>query len=174
MNGVILYQSKYGTTRKYAQWLSDATNFDLLEMMQAKGTDLSHYEVIVFGGGIYASGIAGLNALKKQLTRLSPRKVVIFCVGASPYDEKALAAVKEHNMDGPLKGLPLFYCRGRLDMPAMTFIDRNLCKMLQKATAKKDPSSCEPWERALMEAGEGKCDWSDQTYLKPILDEINR
>ena len=77
MNGVILYQSKYGMTRKYAQWLFDATHFDLLEMKQAKGTDLSRYEVIVFGGGIYASGIAGLNALKKQLAHLSPRKVVI-------------------------------------------------------------------------------------------------
>ena len=81
MNGVILYQSKYGATRKYAQWLFAATNFDLLEMKQAKGTDLSRYEVIVFGGGIYASGIAGLNALKKQLAHLSPQKVVIFCVG---------------------------------------------------------------------------------------------
>ena len=146
----------------------------LLEMKQAKGTDLSRYEVIVFGGGIYASGIAGLNALKKQLAHLSPQKVVIFCVGASPYDEQALAAIKEHNMDGPLKDLPLFYCRGGWDMPAMSFIDRNLCKMLKKATAKKDPSSYEPWERALMEAGEGKCDWSDQAYLKPILDEIDR
>lgn len=174
MNGVILYQSKYGATRKYAQWLFAATNFDLLEMKQAKGKDLSRYEVIVFGGGIYASGIAGLNALKKQLAHLSPQKVVIFCVGASPYDEQALAAIKEHNMDGPLKDLPLFYCRGGWDMPAMSFIDRNLCKMLKKATAKKDPSSYEPWERALMEAGEGKCDWSDQAYLKPILDEIDR
>ena len=26
MNGVILYQSKYGATRKYAQWLFAATN----------------------------------------------------------------------------------------------------------------------------------------------------
>ena len=74
MNGVILYQSKYGATRKYAQWLFAATNFDLLEMKQAKGTDLSRYEVIVFGGGIYASGIAGLNALKKQLAHLSPQR----------------------------------------------------------------------------------------------------
>ena len=113
-------------------------------------------------------------ALKKQLAHLSPQKIVIFCVGASPYDEQALAAIKEHNMDGPLKDLPLFYCRGGWDMPAMSFIDRNLCKMLKKATAKKDPSSYEPWERALMEAGEGKCDWSDQAYLKPILDEIDR
>ena len=77
-----------------------------------------------------------VKALKKQLAHLSPQKVVIFCVGASPYDEQALAAIKEHNMDGPLKDLPLFYCRGGWDMPAMSFIDRNLCKMLKKATAK--------------------------------------
>ena len=48
----------------------------LLEMKQAKGTDLSRYEVIVFGGGIYASGIAGLNALKKQLAHLSPQNAI--------------------------------------------------------------------------------------------------
>lgn len=29
MNGVILYQSKYGATKKYAMWLSDETGFRL-------------------------------------------------------------------------------------------------------------------------------------------------
>ena len=27
MNGIILYQSKYGATKKYAQWLSEETGF---------------------------------------------------------------------------------------------------------------------------------------------------
>ena len=29
MNGIILYQSKYGATKKYAQWLSEKTGFHI-------------------------------------------------------------------------------------------------------------------------------------------------
>ncbi len=27
MNGIILYQSKYGSTKKYADWISEETGF---------------------------------------------------------------------------------------------------------------------------------------------------
>ena len=29
MNGVILYQSKYGATKRYAEWLSEETGFSV-------------------------------------------------------------------------------------------------------------------------------------------------
>lgn len=56
----------------------------------------------------------------------------------------------------------------------MTFVDKNLCKMLKKVVAKKDPSEYELWESALMIAGENKCDWTDKEYIKPIIKEIYR
>ena len=31
MNGVILYQSKYGATKRYAEWLSEETGFQCIE-----------------------------------------------------------------------------------------------------------------------------------------------
>ena len=33
--GIILYQSKYGTTQKYANWLSDKTEFDCVAVNKA-------------------------------------------------------------------------------------------------------------------------------------------
>ena len=33
----------------------------------------------------------------------------------------------------------------------MDFKDRTLCKLLQKSVAKQDPSTYEPWMKALME-----------------------
>lgn len=54
----------------------------------------------------------------------------------------------------------------------MTFKDRTLCKMLQKAIAKKAPSTYEPWKKALMSAVGKKCDWTNKEYLKPLLDYI--
>lgn len=29
--GIILYQSKYGATKKYAEWLQESTQFDCME-----------------------------------------------------------------------------------------------------------------------------------------------
>lgn len=31
MDGVILYQSKYGATKKYADWISEETGFECIE-----------------------------------------------------------------------------------------------------------------------------------------------
>ena len=51
----------------------------------------------------------------------------------------------------------------------MSIVDRNLCSLLRKAVAKKDPKDYEGWEQALMEAGDDKCDWTDKRYLEPLL-----
>ena len=56
MNGVILYQSKYGATKKYAMWLSDETGFSLVETKRAKIEDIEKFDTIILGGGVYASG----------------------------------------------------------------------------------------------------------------------
>lgn len=172
MNGVILYQSKYGATRKYAAWLSEETGFPTMETKKAKIEQIGKFDTVVLGGGVYASGVAGLSFLKKNMEALKGKKLLVFFVGASPYDEKDFRAVVQHNMKDALSGIPCFYCRGAFDMDAMTIVDRNLCKMLRKAVAKKKPEELESWEKALMEAGDGRCDWTDKAYLEPLLDSI--
>ncbi len=172
MKGIILYQSKYGSTRRYAEWLSEATGFDRLETKKARIEDVRRYDPIILGGGIYASGIAGLSFLKKHGDRLSGKKIIVFCVGASPYEENAFRQIVDHNMKGALSGIPCFYCRGGWDMDGMSIVDRNLCKLLRTVVAKKDPAEYEIWEKALMAAGDEKCDWTDRAYLEPILTAI--
>ena len=55
--GIILYQSKYGATQKYANWLSDQTGFVCIAVDKADMKQIQQYDVIVLGGAIYASGI---------------------------------------------------------------------------------------------------------------------
>ena len=56
----------------------------------------------------------------------------------------------------------------------MSFKDKTLCKMLRKAVSKKDPTDYEIWEKAIMEAGENKCDWTDKKFIDPILECIKQ
>jgi len=172
MDGIILFKSKYGTTRKYAEWLVEETGFDSVETSRAKVEELAKYDVIVLGGGIYAMGIAGISFLRKNIGSLKDKRIIVFCVGASPFDPEALSGIRERNMKDELKDIPLFYCRGGWDISSMSFIDRNMCKLLQKSVSRKDPETLEIWERALLSAGEEKCDWTDRKYLEPILEEI--
>ena len=113
--GIILYQSKYGATKKYVDWLVEELGYDYAETKNSKVANLLNYDVIILGGGVYASGIAGLQFLKKNIGQLTDKKIVVFAVGASPYDEKAIQQGRELHFKDTLSNIPLFYCRGAWD-----------------------------------------------------------
>ena len=167
--GLVLYKSKYGATKKYADMLQAELHCDGGETRHIQEFTLGAYHWIVFAGGIYASGIAGLDALRKVYPQIRHHKTAVFCVGASPFDEKALAEIKVHNLKGDLRSIPVFYGRGTWDEGKMTWRDRTLCKMLQKAVAKKDPAAREPWMEGLLSAIGQTVDWTDRAYLLPLL-----
>ncbi len=170
--GIIIYQSKYGATQKYAGWLREMTGFDYIRAKDALPDKVKKYDVIVLCGGIYASSIAGLSFLKKNIVRLGNKKIAVFCVGASPYDEKTFQEFKRHNLKKGLENIPLFYGRGAWDMRKMTLPDRTMCKMLQKSIAKRDPSTYEPWMVGLMSAVGQTGDWTDKKYLAPLMEYL--
>ena len=172
-NGIILYESKYGATKKYVDWLLEETKFDSVITSKANINKVKQYVFIILAGGIYASGISGLSFLKKNYNDIKDKKIAVFCVGASPYEEKAFKQICEHNLKNDMKDIPTFYGRGAWDEEKMTFKDRILCKMLQKVIAKQDPKTYEPWQKALMSAVGQKCDWTEKKYLQPLLKWID-
>ena len=171
-NGIILYQSKYGATKKYVDWLVEETKFEIIVTSKANINKVKQYDFIILAGGLYASGISGLSFLKKNYNDIKDKKIAIFCVGASPYEEKAFKQICEHNLKNDIKDIPMFYGRGAWDEEKMTFKDKTLCKMLQKVVAKQDPKTYEPWQKALMSAVGRKCDWTEKKYLQPLLEWI--
>ena len=103
---------------------------------------------------------------------MTDKKIAVFAVGASPYDEMAIMQIREKHFKHELSNISLCYCRGAWDEEKMKFADRTLCKMLQKAVAKQNPEEYEPWQEALMCAVGQKCDWTDKSYLEPLLKHI--
>lgn len=180
--GLFLYKSKYGATKKYAEMFGELcghktfseeeTTCDILELKDMSVADLSACDWIVFAGGIYAGGVAGLHVLKKNYPDIKDKKLAVFCVGASPYDENALAQLKQRIFQGELARIPVFYGRGAWDESRMTWKDRILCGMLKKAVAKKDTASLEPWMKALLSVDGQKCDWTDPKYLEPLIEYL--
>ena len=76
--GIILYQSKYGSTKKYAQWLKEATGFEVMEVKKAKADTINGYDTVVMCGAVYASGIAGVSYLRKNKNMLAGKRTAVF------------------------------------------------------------------------------------------------
>lgn len=49
MSGIILYKSKYGSTKKYAEWLAEETGFAPMDVGNASIEDVSQYDTVLFG-----------------------------------------------------------------------------------------------------------------------------
>ena len=170
MSGIILYKSKYGATKQYAEWIAEETGFSCVQIDKANINEVARKDVIILGGGVYASGIACIPFLKKNIGKLKEKKIIVYACGASPFKDSAVETVRQHNFKGDLEGIEFFYCRGTFDMKSMTFADRTLCKMLRNAVGKRNPTEYEIWEQALMSCKEDeRGDWVDRSYIEPIV-----
>jgi hypothetical protein len=172
MKGIILYQSKYGAAKQYASWLSKRLGWPYQKVGSATKEQLKGYEAIIFGGGVFAGSIEGLPSFQRLIRGQDVSRIVLFCVGASPYDEKAFQSLKARNLRGPLSSLPCFYLRGAWNQQAMTRWDRLLCSALFGWVQKQPPKEREPWMNALLEANGQTVSWASPSALAPLLNLI--
>ena len=86
MKTIIIYNSQTGFTKRYAQWIAEETGADCLALSDAKKTDFTEYEAIIFGSWACAGGISKLAWFKNNMEKWSGKKLIAFCVGASPME----------------------------------------------------------------------------------------
>lgn len=89
VKGLVLYGSKYGSTRRYAQELARRLGFDCLDHRQATGQEAGQYPVIVYGGGLYAGGVTGLKQTCRRMEQPERAQWFFFTVGLADPAEAA-------------------------------------------------------------------------------------
>lgn len=166
---IVLYQSKYGATQRYAGWIAEALNCESASIKSFDAKRLGEYDTIVYGGGVYASGIKGLGLLKKHAKKLCGKRIVCFAVGAAPHEEATIENLKTKNLTDALENAAFFYCRGALDIQKMKGLDKVVMSMFAKMGAKKDSSEISPSDASLPENISEAQDWIDKDYLAPVI-----
>ena len=84
MNTVVVYVSKSGYVKNYAEWIAKALEADIFELSKISIKELDKYETIIFGGGIYVSGINKVKFITKNNKFFKNKNVVVFASGATP------------------------------------------------------------------------------------------
>ncbi len=175
MKTVVIYQSKTGYTKKYAQWIADALQADLTENSKIKDREITSYDAIVYGGSLFATGILGLKRIKKLLPSLTGKKFAIFGVGLTPTREDAINGVKQHNLkEDELKIVHFFYFRGGFNLKKLPLIDQLMMKMMKASIEKKKKSGklLTEDENGMLEAFDVVSDFTDRSAIEPLLSFI--
>lgn len=168
MKTIVIYNSKTGFTKRYAQWIADAAHADCIELSRAKKKNLTTYEAIIFGGWACAGSISKIGWFKENINQWADKKLIVFCVGGSPVDSPDIEpALKQNFNESELRKINIFYCPGGFNYEKMSVPAKLMMKMFVKTlTAKKNKTE---EEREMVKMISKSCDISDQKYIEPIL-----
>lgn len=167
---VVVYCSKYGFTKTYASWLADSLSCDLYDSHHILVSQLMKYDVILFGGGIYAGSISGASLIKKNFTSLKDKTLVIFTVGlGDPAVSDVFSEVEGQFTPEIKSAIHFFHLRGGIDFPTLSFLHRMMMAMMKKMLLKKSEKERTNGDRELLKLWGTKVDFTDQKSLTPIL-----
>ncbi len=169
MKTIVIYNSQTGFTKRYAEWIAEAAGADCLELSVAKRKNMDSYEAVVFGGWACAGSINKLNWLKGNIEKWVDKKLIAFCVGASPMDSPEIKRALKENFKGlESKKVSVFYCPGGLNYEKMPASSKFMMKMFIKMLkAKKDKTET---DREMIKMISSSYDISDKKYIEPILE----
>ena len=170
-NVAVIYKSKYGTTKQYAQWIADELNASLFESSEVKPSQLTNYDVVVYGGGLYAGGIIGV----KLVTENPCNCLIVFTVGAADPDTTDYSAILSKNFTQDLLSkVKVFHLRGGIDYAKLSIVHKGMMAMLKRMVSKSKKSGAEVSEedKVFLESYGGKIDFTNKAAIKPLIDYV--
>ena len=176
-NAVVLYHSKYGSTKKYAQWVADTLSCDLFDAKAIKPEQLQNYDVIIYGGGVYSSGVSGIDLIIKSFETIKSKHIIVFSCGISdPTDDANTAPIKqslnERLTQEMQESIKLFHVRGAIDYNKLSFLHKPLMKMLNIMLAKKDPATLSDQDKYMLSSYGKASDFTDKTMISPLVNYV--
>ena len=177
MEHIIVYGSQYGSTRRYAEKLSEQTGIPAVGYKDVP--NLSDMKIIIYLGGLYAGGVLGLAKTLRNFSLQDGQKLILVTVGLADSNEPE----NQHNIRTSLqKQLPaglldqakIFHLRGGIDYQQLSFGHRTMMKLLYQSLRRTPLEKQTAENRALIETYGKKVDFTDFGALEPIVLEIQR
>jgi len=173
MNPVVVYKSKYGSTKTYAEWISKELGCSVFDAKDVKINDLLKYDTIIYGGGLYAEVIAGVTLITKNIEKLEGKRIVVFTTGITPincrdyYDK----LVVEKNFKGYTKErIKVFNFLGKMILDELSFVHRTAIKSLKKLMSEKENPS--EMEKLLITLCDCDGDFTDKNSITELIDYV--
>ncbi len=173
MKTIVIYKSKYGSTKAYATWIAEELSADLYEAKAVNAEMLKNYDTIIYGGGLYAENISGLQLITKNYDKLHDKHIVVFTTGITPldcrdyYDKMVLEKNLKPDMIGKIK---VYNYLGKMVMNELSLVHKAALKTLKKIMGgKENPTEM---EKMLIDLCDVDADLTDKTAIKDLVEYV--
>lgn len=164
MKAVVIYYSKTGFNKRYAQWISQELGCEAVPYADREKVDLKSCDIIIFGGGFHAGKISGIKWLKGMLPYINGKRIVVFGTGAMPPDAPDVEkAMKANFTEEEYRQIKTFYLWGGLNYEKMNLGDKLMMAVFRKVLKIQGQE-----EQLKMVSSSYDC--SSKEYLVPLLE----
>lgn len=177
MNILVSYGSKYGTTKRYAQWIAEELACDLADSRELTPERLKPYDVIIHGGGLYAGGLCGINTIAKHFDVISDKQIILFSCGlADPEDPENVAHIGsglEKVLTPEMREkIRQFHLRGGIDYSRLGLTHKAMMAMLRRVMLKKGYDNLRSEDQMMLDTYGGTVDFTNRESLAPLLNYV--
>lgn len=173
MNAIVVYKTKYGSTKTYAEWIGEELNCRVEDAKEIKINELEKYDTIIYGGGLYAEIINGVILITKNTDRLKNKRIVVYTTGITPLDCRDYydkIVIEKNFRNGVPKNLKIFNFTGKMIIDELSTVHRAALKTLKKImSSKKDPTDM---EKLLIELCDADGDFSDRSQIASLVEYV--
>ena len=81
---MILYKSKYGSTKQYAEWIHREIPSRMADVTRCNAPEFTKYDVIVFGGYVRTGRIVIAPMIVENWSAIKEKKVILFTTSGTP------------------------------------------------------------------------------------------
>nr|WP_300093802.1 flavodoxin domain-containing protein [Sedimentibacter sp.] len=168
-NVAVIFKTKYGHTKKYAEWISQELKCDLFEQSEVSAEKMLEYDTLVYGGGLYASGILGIELITKNFSSLKDKILIVFTVGlADPEIKSQFEPIIQKNFtDEMQKSINIFHLRGGINYKELGIVHKAMMAALKSSVKKKDELTDE--DRLMLETYGDQVEFSDKKTIEPLI-----
>jgi menaquinone-dependent protoporphyrinogen IX oxidase len=169
---LVIYSSKYGHTKKYAEWLAEELQADICDIKNI--LPVQNYSTIIFGSSLYAGRNKVATLIVKYFEQLKDKKVVLFTVGIlNPNSETNLVETNKE-LDKVLspeirEKVKIFHIRGGIDSSKLSISHKIMMKFVQSIVSKKAENERNDSERDFLAVYGKTIDFSDKKMLEPVI-----
>ena len=170
VNSIIIYGSRYGSTKRYAERLAEITGLKAVFFKDVKS--VAGYDRIVYLGALCAGGVMGL---KKTVDHLSAnQELIVATVGlADPTDAENVnhirGCIKEQVPASHYDESKIFHLRGAIDYSKLGLKHRIMMKLLYSKVLKIPEAERNAEVRALIATYGKQVDFVNLDTLEPIV-----
>ena len=170
MNAIVVYKTKYGSTKNYADWIGEELNCKVADAKEVTIDELEKYDTIVYGGGLYAEVINGVSLITKNIDRLKDKKIAVFTTGITPLDCRDYydkLVVEKNFKSGIPSCVKIFNFTGKMVMDELSTVHRTALKTLKKIMlSKKEPTEM---EKLLIKLCDADGDFSERGQIADLI-----